>query len=140
MRRILLVGGSGQLGSALRAELTDDEISAPTHAAFDIVRGDASALLDGTQYDLVINCAAFHNVDTCEREPDKAFAANTLAVDAFARACAARDIAFMTISTDYVFDGTAGRAYSEEDATHPLGAYAVSKLAGELYVADELGG
>lgn len=132
MRRILLVGGSGQLGSALRAEFTDDEINAPVHAAFDLVQDDAGALLDGPHVDLAINCAAFHNVDACEREPDKAFAANTLAVDRFARACAERDVAFMTISTDYVFDGTATRPYREDDAPGPRTAYGVSKLGGEL--------
>lgn len=132
MRRILLVGGSGQLGSALRAELTGDEINAPEHAAFDLVRDDVATLLDGRHYDLAINCAAFHNVDACEREPDKAFAANTLAVDRFARACAARDVAFMTISTDYVFDGTATQPYREADAPAPRTAYGVSKLGGEL--------
>ena len=132
MKRILLIGGSGQLGTALRAELTDDEIAAPPHVAFDLVSDDPAALLDGTHYDVAINCAAFHNVDTCEREPDKAFAANTLAVDGFARACAERDIAFMTISTDYVFDGTAARPYTEADAPGPRTAYGVSKLGGEL--------
>ena len=132
MKRILLIGGSGQLGTALRAELGGVEISAPAHVAFDLVSDDPAALLDGAAYDLAINCAAFHNVDQCEREPDKAFAANTLAVDGFARACAQRDVAFMTISTDYVFDGTAPRPYREWDATGPRTAYGVSKLGGEL--------
>jgi dTDP-4-dehydrorhamnose reductase len=132
MKRILLIGGSGQLGTALRAELADAVIAAPPHVAFDLVSDDPAALLAGTHYDVAINCAAFHNVDTCEREPDKAFAANTLAVDGFARACAERDIAFMTISTDYVFDGTAGRPYTETDATGPRTTYGVSKLGGEL--------
>ena len=132
MKRILLIGGSGQLGTALRTELAGAEIAAPPHVAFDLVSDDPAALLDGARYDVAINCAAFHNVDVGEREPDKAFAANTLAVDGFARACAARDIAFMTISTDYVFDGTAGRAYTEADAPAPRTAYGVSKLGGEL--------
>ena len=132
MKRILLVGGSGQLGTALRAELGGDQIAAPPHVAFDLVSDDPAALLDGVHYDVAINCAAFHNVDTCEREPDKAFGANTLAVDGFARACAARDIAFMTISTDYVFDGTAVRPYNEADAPGPRTTYGVSKLGGEL--------
>jgi dTDP-4-dehydrorhamnose reductase len=132
MRRILLIGGSGQLGTALRAELAGDEITAPGHAEFDIVTGGPVALLEGMHYDVAINCAAFHNVDICEREPEKALAANTLAVDAMSRACAARDIAFMTISTDYVFDGTATRPYTEADATGPRTAYGVSKLGGEL--------
>jgi dTDP-4-dehydrorhamnose reductase len=132
MKRILLIGGSGQLGTALRAELTGDEITAPGHVAFDLVSDEPAALLDGAHYDVAINCAAFHNVDTCEREPDKAFAANTLAVDGFARACAERDVAFMTISTDYVFDGTAARPYTVADAPGPRTTYGVSKLGGEL--------
>jgi dTDP-4-dehydrorhamnose reductase len=132
MKRILLIGGSGQLGTALRTELADAEIASPAHVAFDVVNDDPAALLDGTHYDVAINCAAFHNVDTCEREPDRAFAANTLAVDRLARACAARDIAFMTISTDYVFDGFAQRAYTEADGPSPRTAYGVSKLGGEL--------
>jgi dTDP-4-dehydrorhamnose reductase len=132
MKRILLIGGSGQLGTALRAELAGAEISAPAHVAFDLVSDSPAALLDGATYDLAINCAAFHNVDTCEREPDKAFAANTLAVDGFARACAQRDVAFMTISTDYVFDGTARQPYREADATGPRTTYGVSKLGGEF--------
>lgn len=132
MKRILLIGGSGQLGTALREELGDREIVAPAHAAFDLVTDDPAELLDASRYDAAINCAAFHNVDTCEREPERAFAANTLAVDRFARACAQRDVAFMTISTDYVFDGTATRPYTEADATGPRTAYGVSKLGGEL--------
>jgi dTDP-4-dehydrorhamnose reductase len=132
MKRILLIGGSGQLGTALRAELADAEIAAPPHVAFDLVSDDPAALLDGAHYDVAINCAAFHNVDTCEREPDKAFGANTLAVDGFARACAARDVAFMTISTDYVFDGTITRPYTETDAPSPRTTYGVSKLGGEF--------
>ena len=132
MRRILLIGGSGQVGTALRDEFAGENVVAPPHVAFDFVTGDPAALLDGARYDLTINCAAFHNVDTCEREPERAFAANTLAVDRLARACAARDVAFLTFSTDYVFDGTANRPYTENDAPAPRTAYGVSKLGGEL--------
>ena len=132
MKRMLLIGGSGQLGTALRAALTGYDISAPAHGVFDIVTDDPAMLLDGTPHDVVVNCAAFHNVDTCEREPAQAMDANALAVDRLARACAARDVAFMTISTDYVFDGTASQPYRETDATGPRTAYGVSKLAGEL--------
>ena len=132
MKRILLIGGSGQLGTALRAEFAGAEITAPGHATFDVVNDDPAALLDGMHYDIAINCSAFHNVDVCEREPERALAANTLAVDRLARACAARDLAFMTISTDYVFDGFAQRAYTEADGPSPRTAYGVSKLGGEL--------
>ncbi len=79
-----------------------------------------------------MNCAAFHNVERCEERPDLAFAANALAVGELARVCAEEVVRFVTLSTDYVFDGALGRPYTEDDAPHPLSAYGVSKLAGEL--------
>lgn len=133
--RIALIGGSGQLGSALRAELAGRALAAPAHA--ELAFEDAAALeafLDRERPEVLINCSAFHNVDACERDPRPAFAVNALAVDAAAAACARRGIAFATVSTDYVFDGTLGRAYREDDAPNPLTAYGASKLAGELLV------
>ncbi len=82
---------------------------------------------------MVINAAAYNQVDVAEKEPVAAYMANALAVRNLAMACRQVDALLVHFSTDYVFDGTAGRSYTEEDATHPLGAYAVSKLAGELY-------
>jgi dTDP-4-dehydrorhamnose reductase len=83
--------------------------------------------------DIVVNAAAYNQVDVAEKEPALAMLANGFAVRNLALACRQRDARFVHFSTDYVFDGTTGRAYTEADATHPLGAYAVSKLAGELY-------
>jgi dTDP-4-dehydrorhamnose reductase len=128
---ILLLGGGGQLGTALRARIAEP-VAAPSHAEFDIVGGEAGALLDAHQPRAVINCAAFHNVDRCEREPEAAFAANAIAVDRLAAACATRGTTFVTISTDYVFAGDAGRPYAEADAPAPRTAYGTSKFAGEL--------
>jgi dTDP-4-dehydrorhamnose reductase len=82
---------------------------------------------------VVINAAAYNQVDIAEREPGPAITANALAVRNVAMCCRQYDARLLQFSTDYVFDGAAGRPYTEEDATHPLGAYAVSKLAGELY-------
>ena len=82
---------------------------------------------------LVLNAAAYNQVDVAENEPLPAFIANALAVRNVAMACRQLDARFVHFSTDYVFDGMAGRAYTEEDQPHPLGAYAVSKLSGELY-------
>jgi dTDP-4-dehydrorhamnose reductase len=82
---------------------------------------------------VVINAAAYNQVDIAEREPGPALTANALAVRNLAMCCRQYDARLLQFSTDYVFDGAAGRPYNEEDATHPLGAYAVSKLAGELY-------
>jgi dTDP-4-dehydrorhamnose reductase len=136
LARVLLLGGSGQLGSEIRRLWTGGEVTAPGHAALDITNGQAvSAAIGGLRPDTVVNCAAFHNVERCEAEPENAFRANALAVDGMARACAAHGAVFVTFSTDYVFDGTLGRPYSEADVPAPLSAYGVSKLAGELLVA-----
>ena len=132
-RRIAIVGGSGQLGSALREALGERLIAAPARA--DVPFEDGAALarfLDDAKPDLLINCTAFHNVDRAEREPERAFAINALAVDHAAAACAQRGVAFLTVSTDYVFDGTLGRAYREHDPVNPGTAYGASKAAGEF--------
>ncbi len=132
-RRIAIVGASGQLGSALREVLAGRDVIAPAHA--DCALEDAGALtqlLETARPDVLINCSAFHQVDVCEREPERAFAINALAVDRAAAACAAAGVAFATVSTDYVFDGALGRAYREDDAVNPLTAYGASKAAGEF--------
>jgi len=82
---------------------------------------------------IVVNAAAYNQVDVAEKEPLPALQANGIAVRNLAMACRQSDARFVHFSTDYVFDGAAGRAYVEEDTTRPLGAYAVSKLTGELY-------
>jgi dTDP-4-dehydrorhamnose reductase len=82
---------------------------------------------------VVFNAAAYNQVDVAEKEPLAAFQVNALAVRNVALGCRQLDAQLVHFSTDYVFDGTAGRPYTESDATHPLGAYGVSKLAGELY-------
>ncbi|HTD36494.1 MAG TPA: NAD(P)-dependent oxidoreductase, partial [Candidatus Limnocylindrales bacterium] len=131
--RIAIVGASGQLGSALAAEFARREVLAPPHAQLPIEdRERVAEFLARERPDVLINCSAFHHVDTCEREPERAFAINALAVDRAAEACAAADVTFVTISTDYVFDGALGRAYREDDAPNPQTAYGASKLAGEL--------
>jgi len=89
--------------------------------------------LAGEDPGIVVNAAAYNQVDVAENEPVPAFMANGLAVRNLAMACRQLDANFVHFSTDYVFDGTAGRAYTENDRPHPLGAYGVSKLAGELY-------
>ena len=132
-RRIAILGGSGQLGTALRAALAGRELVAPPHGEVAVEdRAAVARLLDEARPDVLINCTAFHNVDLCERDPAPAFAINALAVDAAAEACAARGVAFATISTDYVFDGTLGRAYREHDAVGPRTVYGASKAAGEF--------
>jgi dTDP-4-dehydrorhamnose reductase len=136
-KRIVVFGSSGQLGIELCAELTRRgyEIRGFERAALDICDGDkverALAEFDPIA---VFNSAAYNQVDIAEREPLAAYEANALGVRNIALACRQNDARLVHFSTDYVYDGKLGRPYVETDPTHPLGAYAVSKLAGELYV------
>jgi len=135
-KRVVVFGAAGQLGVELCAELTRRgyEVRAFSRAKLDVSNTEhverALAEFDPCA---VFNAAAYNQVDVAEREPAAAFDANALAVRNLALACRQNDARLVHFSTDYVFDGTAGRPYTENDAVHPLGAYAVSKLAGELY-------
>jgi dTDP-4-dehydrorhamnose reductase len=132
----VVFGALGQLGVELCAELEcrGYEVKEFPRAKLDISSGEqverALAEFDPAA---VFNAAAYNQVDVAEREPEAAFEANALAVRNLALACRQSDARLVHFSTDYVFDGMLGRPYVETDAVHPLGAYAVSKLAGELY-------
>lgn len=91
-------------------------------------------LLEDQAPEGVILAAAFHDVPRCEKEPETAFAVNAVGALNVARACAAREIRFQFVSTDYVFSGEAGRPYTEADLPAPLNLYGASKAAGELAV------
>ena len=84
--------------------------------------------------DIVINCAAYTNVDRAEEERDKAFLINGVGAQNLALGCSNRNIPLCHISTDYVFDGTNDKPYTPFDDTHPINVYGESKLAGEKYV------
>lgn len=88
--------------------------------------------------DVLINCAAWTDVDGAETSPEQAFAVNGAGAGRIARWCAAAGVKLVHISTDYVFDGAQGRAYREDDKPNPLGVYGCSKLAGEDAVLKEL--
>ena len=135
-RRAVVFGASGQLGVELVRELKsrDYEVAAWDRAHADITdAGAVERALANFDAQAVFNCAAYNQVDVAEKEPQAAFQVNAMAVRNLALACRQIDARLVHFSTDYVFDGTASRPYVEEDATHPLGAYAVSKLAGELF-------
>ncbi len=136
MKKVAVFGGAGQLGTELRAEFSARgyQVEAFDRASVDIT--DAARVERAlAEFDpaMVLNAAAYNQVDVAEKEPLAAFQVNALAVRNLAMACRQTDAKLVHFSTDYVFDGLAGRAYGEDDETHPLGAYAVSKLAGELY-------
>lgn len=135
-RRAVVFGASGQLGVELCAELRRRgyQVSAFERARLDIGNAEqVERAIADFDPQVVFNAAAYNQVDVAEREPLAAMEANGLAVRNLALACRQNDARLVHFSTDYVFDGTLGRPYKEDDAVHPLGAYAVSKLAGELY-------
>jgi dTDP-4-dehydrorhamnose reductase len=140
--RVAVFGCGGQLGVELVRVFTERgyDVHAFDRKQVDICDGAAVertvAALDPK---VVLNAAAYNQVDLAETDPLAAYQGNALAVRNIAKAARNVDAQLVHFSTDYVFDGTAGRAYVETDATHPLGAYAVSKLAGELYAQAYLG-
>jgi dTDP-4-dehydrorhamnose reductase len=136
IRRAVVFGASGQLGVELVRELKSRqyEVAAWDRSQADITnRAAVENAIAGFEAEVVLNAAAYNQVDVAEKEPQAAYLVNALAVRNLALACRQIDAKLVHFSTDYVFDGTASRPYVEEDATHPLGAYAVSKLAGEIY-------
>lgn len=135
-KKAAILGASGQLGIELQREFQAQgwKVTAWDRADVDIT--DAAAVeqaIGALEPDVVANTAAYNMVDVAENEPQAAFAVNALAVRNIALAARQVDARLIHFSTDYVFDGTLGRPYAETDPTHPTGAYAVSKLAGELY-------
>jgi len=136
MPRVAIVGGAGQLGVELSSQFVARgyDLLRMSRAELDIT--DPAAVenkLAAFDPDFVVNAAAYNQVDVAEKEPLAAFQVNALAVRNLAVACRQLDAKLVHFSTDYVFDGRTTRPYVEDDPTHPLGAYAVSKLAGELY-------
>jgi len=135
-KKAVVFGNRGQLGIELMRELARrgfvvEGFDRPEMDITDAVL--VEQCVAGLDPAVVFNAAAYNQVDVAEEEPDAAFLGNALAVRNVALACRQVDAVLVHYSTDYVFDGTAGRPYTEEDRPHPLGAYAVSKLAGELY-------
>lgn len=133
-KKILLIGGSGQLGGEIRrdADRLGIELHAPQSGALDITDGAAlNKVIGGLKPDAVINTAAYHVLPECERHPLQAMAVNCQAVNTLALACKAAGATLVTYSTDYVFDGTKGAPYAEDDTPNPLQFYGISKLAGE---------
>jgi dTDP-4-dehydrorhamnose reductase len=130
---VLITGGGGQLASDLEEQLRDRrEVTAPGRAQLDITDRDAvAATFERVRPSVVFNCAAFHNVEVCEREEDRSFEVNARAVKRLAEHCAESGAAFVHLSTNYVFGGDAPDPYSETDLPRPRSIYAISKLAGE---------
>src|SRR5918992_1251518 len=117
MKRVLITGGGGQLASDLEERLRDDcEGLALPHAELDISDQDAvDAAFERARPSVVFNCAAFHNVEVCEREEDRSFEVNARAVKRLAEHCAEAGATFVHLSTNYVFAGDAADPHAESD-------------------------
>jgi dTDP-4-dehydrorhamnose reductase len=135
--KIAVIGANGQLGSDLVAAFSEkgDAVCGLAHSDIEISDlHSVSHALEDIQPQVIVNTAAMHHVENCEREPEKAFAVNALGTRNIA--IVARDLGAVLIhvSTDYVFDGSKGSPYIEEDNPLPLNAYGITKLAGEHFV------
>jgi dTDP-4-dehydrorhamnose reductase len=135
--KVLIIGANGQLGSDLVGvfQRRGAEVAGLTHQ--DIEIADAAAVeakLAAAAPQVVVNAAAFHNVELCESEPQSAFAVNALGARNLAGASVKHSFRLIHISTDYVFDGRKRQPYTEEDCPRPLNCYGNSKLSGELFI------
>ena len=141
----IVTGACGQLGTELRnlsASSQDnyyftDVVPLPAEgvSALDITDSEAvEAFVAGVKADVIVNCAAYTNVDRAEEDPSGADLLNCAAVGNLARCAAKAGAVLIHISTDYVFGGDARVPYKEDDAKNPLGVYGRTKLAGEAQV------
>lgn len=131
--KVLLTGGSGQVGTEVRRRLLDVDLIAPSRAEFDLSKPEElGAKLAEWLPDLVLSVGAYTAVDRAEEEPEIAMAANGHSVGELAKYCDKRSVPLIHLSTDYVFDGSKAEPYLPGDLPRPLGVYGASKLAGEV--------
>ncbi|HZZ50464.1 MAG TPA: dTDP-4-dehydrorhamnose reductase [Pseudonocardia sp.] len=139
--RWLVTGSGGQLGSELAGALAGQDVTAATRAEFDVTAADLPSALRawaGRAGDdvrsVVVNTAAWTDVDGAEADPDGAALLNDHAPDRLARACAEVGAELIHLSTDYVFPGIGSRPYEVDDPTGPASVYGATKLGGERAV------
>jgi dTDP-4-dehydrorhamnose reductase len=131
--KIVILGAGGRLGAALAREYRDKfEVTGFNHAQLDLsnLHGMREKLRE-TDFDVLINAAAFTNVDLCETQRDQAFLINAEAPRVLAEICRDKGAKLIHFSTDYVFDGEKRAPYVESDSANPISIYGESKRAGE---------
>ena len=134
--KVLVTGASGQLAHAVRQIWQDHELILPEESVLDLGKREAIfSVVAEVRPDVLINCAAFTQVDRCESEAELAHLINATAVGWLAEACEAQKALLIQISTDYVFDGKGTRPYREDDPTNPVSVYGRTKLEGERQAA-----
>ena len=140
---LLQFGRSGQLGGELALALArekDFHLTALDRQGADFAKPQTieKAILEAPQLDVVVNTVAYTAVDRAEAEQELAHRVNADAVEWLARACRARGVPLVHISTDYVYDGAKSGPYLESDATGPINIYGQTKLAGEERIREQL--
>jgi dTDP-4-dehydrorhamnose reductase len=132
LKKVLVFGESGQVGQELQRRAGDVALEVRGRQEADFTDPEAcAAFVAATDADAVINAVAYTAVDRAEEEEDLALAINGTTPGAIARACAARGLPLIHISTDYVFDGSGEQPFAPDHPTGPLGAYGRTKRAGE---------
>ena len=140
MKRIVVVGANGQLGSDIAAvwEGRGEDVRRLTHQDISIENyANVLETMEALKPDIVINTAAFHVVPRCEQEPLRAYEVNAIGSRNVASACEKVGASVVYVSTDYVFDGKKRSPYVEADGPNPLNVYGHSKLSGEYYTLNE---
>jgi dTDP-4-dehydrorhamnose reductase len=137
-RLVLIFGAAGQLGEAMSERLASHhEVVTRTRDDVDIADAEAvRTAIVSICPDAIVNCAAYTDVDGAEHDPVTALAANAWGVRTLARLATQIDATLVHFSTDFVFDGSSDRPYTEDDAPNPRGIYAVSKLLGEWFAQE----
>ena len=135
---VLITGADGQLAHALRARLAgEDCVVALTRAQLDLTSyDDVIKTVGEVRPDMIVNAAAYNDVDGAEDDPTGALAVNAFGVRALAKAARSVGATLVHFSTDFVFDGTADEPYTEETPPNPQSVYATSKLLGEWFARE----
>ena len=136
--KVVVTGAAGHLGPAIVAEFArGHDVVALARQDLDITdRRAVRQTMERLQPAVIINCAAYNDVDGAQKDPSPALEINAFGVIALARAAAASDAAFVHFSTDFVFDGEAARPYVEADDPRPRSFYGCTKLLGEGFAED----
>lgn len=137
VERVVVTGAAGQLGAAIVRAFSGLDVTAHTRASLDVT--DARAVeraIAAASPDVIVNCAAFNDVDGAEDRAVEALTLNAFAVRTLAKAAEACGAALVHYGTDFVFDGSAMTPYTEEDRPSPRGTYAASKLLGEWFALE----